>query len=380
VGGAGKWLDGYSAALAGKDVIICGDNDEPGQKHVELVFQSIASVAKTVKRLVLPKSVKDASDFIASFPDKAEAKKSLDDLISACPPYLKGRELPLHTISELEQDYKNFVTQMNENSFSLGKWLPSLGKIRNLVPGELVFIIGDTGTGKTAILQQLAKAALPLPTIMFQLELPKELMFERFAAMSAKLTCQQIENAYRAGGTDNSLADVLDEKLKNLLVCSVSRLTVEKIEEYIIGSEMKFGQRARVVLVDYIQLIKGMGSSRREKISDIAEELKVMAKSTRTIVIVTSQIARPQNVDDSWEPNLHSAKESGSIESSCGVLISAWRPANAPLDFNLRVLKSTKGGAGLFVGCNFDGERMMITERSKFNDADIPSSRKTTNY
>jgi replicative DNA helicase len=260
---------------------------------------------------------------------------------------------------------------MGENAFSLGKWLPTLGiKLRSLVPGELVFFIGDTGTGKTGILQQVAKAALPLPTLMFELELPKEMMFERFASMSSRLTGEQVEQAYQS--SDDSIAEQLGKHYDRLLICPVARLSVKQMEEIIMRSELKLGERPRVVLIDYIQLIKGDGENRREKISDIAEELKVIAKATRTIVIVASQISRPKDVDKDWEPSLHSAKESGSIEASCGLLISAWKDTEDEGALNLRVLKSTKGGTGTFVKCNFDGARMIITERSRVSDTDVP--------
>ena len=34
-GGAGKWLPSYAAHLAGRNVVILPDNDEPGRKHAE---------------------------------------------------------------------------------------------------------------------------------------------------------------------------------------------------------------------------------------------------------------------------------------------------------------------------------------------------------
>ena len=37
-------------------------------------------------------------------------------------------------------------------------------------------------------------------------------------------------------------------------------------------SELKLGERPRVVLIDYIQLVAGSGENRREKISNIAED------------------------------------------------------------------------------------------------------------
>jgi hypothetical protein len=81
-------------------------------------------------------------------------------------------------------------------------------------------------------------------------------------------------------------------------------------------------------------------------------------------------VSRPPTKDEDkeWEPSLHSAKESGSIENSCGLLLGAWRSSEDGGLLNIRVLKSTKGGAGKHVKCNFDGSRMIITERSNFDE------------
>lgn len=364
IGGAGKWLDSYTESISGKDIVICGDNDSPGKKHVEMVFESIAGKAKTVRIVNLPATIKDVSDYIATFKEPSEASAALMEMMSAAYPHIKGHSLPVYSIGEIESDYRRFVRSMGKNAFSLGKWLPTLGnKLRFLVPGELVFIIGDTGIGKTGILQQIAKSALPLPTLMFELELPKEMMFERFAAMTTRMTCQEIESAYQSA--DESISDQLDSRLSGLCICPMSRISVSQMEDIVMRSELKMGERPKVVLIDYIQLVQSEGPNRREKMSDIAEQLKIMAKTTRTIVIVASQISRPKDVDKNWEPSLHSAKESGSIEASCGLLLSAWQDLEESGVLNIKVLKSTKGGTGTFVKCNFDGARMIITERQK---------------
>ena len=48
-GGAKKWRPEYSGFLRGADVVVIGDNDEPGRKHVEQVAFSLTGTAKRVR-------------------------------------------------------------------------------------------------------------------------------------------------------------------------------------------------------------------------------------------------------------------------------------------------------------------------------------------
>jgi 5S rRNA maturation endonuclease (ribonuclease M5) len=75
--GAEKWRDEYNDALRGKSVVIAPDNDAPGRRHAEQVARSLHGVAESVRVLRLPDTVKDVSDFVATFNDKHEATERL---------------------------------------------------------------------------------------------------------------------------------------------------------------------------------------------------------------------------------------------------------------------------------------------------------------
>lgn len=366
VGGAGKWLSAYSECLADKDVIIFPDNDKPGREHAESIVESLSSKAASIKVVVVPTG-KDVSDFIATFAKPEDATRALRDLIGKMPHTLKP--LPIYTMKELEEQYTKFVTNIASSSFNLNKLLPSLGaSIRKLVPGELVVIIADTSTGKTILMQTMAKAAKPLPTLFFELELPSELMFERFVQMQTNSTGDEVENAYREDPTPRwtGFNDV-----NHILVCPESGLTVDQMESYVHRSELKFGMKPLLVFVDYIGLVSSTNArSRYEKVSDAAEQMKVMAKRTGTIVIMASQVGRPDKKKERTEIRLHDARDSGSIEASAQLAIGMWRTDDDTLV--LRILKNTKGKTGMTIECNFDGARMKITERAKQSNSEAP--------
>ena len=66
--GAGKWHPQYAQYFTGAAVVILPDNDPAGRKHAEDVARSLASMARSVKKIDLPNLAEkaDAFDWIAA--------------------------------------------------------------------------------------------------------------------------------------------------------------------------------------------------------------------------------------------------------------------------------------------------------------------------
>jgi len=76
--GAGKWREEYSDQLAGKDVLIFPDNDEPGQKHAIEIATSLAGKAASVSVGRVPVG-KDVSEWVQA----GATKTNIEEAISA---------------------------------------------------------------------------------------------------------------------------------------------------------------------------------------------------------------------------------------------------------------------------------------------------------
>jgi hypothetical protein len=63
-GGAGKWLDIHTEALAGAEVEIIADNDEPGIAHAKLVLSELTKAGCVANIWVAPKG-KDVTEYLA---------------------------------------------------------------------------------------------------------------------------------------------------------------------------------------------------------------------------------------------------------------------------------------------------------------------------
>jgi len=251
---------------------------------------------------------------------------------------------------DLEEDYRQRAMMDDRTGLDLGKVLPVLGQqVRPLVAGELMAIIADTGVGKSAFAQTIAMQARPLTVLNFSMELPGTLMFERQLAMKHAVEQAEIERTYK----DNQKYDM--HGLHHIYTCEATRLSADDMEEIIVDS----GCAPNVVIVDYIGLMSAAGTrGRYERMSDAAENLKSLAKSTNTVVVVVCQVSRKEGTDP--EIFLHDAKDSGSIENSAGLLLGLWRDPEDRKGMYCKVLKNTKGCAGSIIHCEYDGARMQI--------------------
>ena len=280
----------------------------------------------------------------------------------------------IKAIGELHADYIAHTAVTDEVCYEWGRILPTTFglNLRPVLPGETVMLMGETGSGKTALLQAIGTGAKKQPlfpfaleTLFCEMELPGVLCYERFAAMHTGVSCRDVELDYKRSMTreDNVRLAPYHAGLEHLKVCDSSRINEEILEELIMEVyPKKFGCKPVVVCVDYIGLMNSKGN-RYERAAQAAQELKRIAKATNTIMFFVAQIHRTGE-DEASHIGLHSARGAGELEESSGVIVGVMRDEEDKGLMRLKILKSTKDGSGAEAFCDFKGESMQITERT----------------
>ena len=75
-----KWLDEYTAALAGKDVVVIPDADDPGRKKARIVCQALSGKVRSVRLLELP-GAKDLTEWVEHRCETFEKRLRVRDII-----------------------------------------------------------------------------------------------------------------------------------------------------------------------------------------------------------------------------------------------------------------------------------------------------------
>jgi replicative DNA helicase len=204
-----------------------------------------------------------------------------------------------------------------------------------------------------------------LPAVVFSLELAEDPMFERLAGISTGIDTKQIEDIYRA----NKRVDWWKSgRFRNLLVCT-DALKMSEIDTEVARASAKLGCPPAVVAIDYAQLVPGAGT-RYERVSDTCEAARRLAKQHHAVVILVSQVSRPEkskNGGAAREVSLHDAKESGAFENSCSLVLGVRKTSQT--EMSCRVLKNSRGLAGNIVAMRILGGSYRIVPATNAEDA-----------
>jgi replicative DNA helicase len=191
--------------------------------------------------------------------------------------------------------------------------------------GELTIIAGRPSMGKTALALQIAKNAAELnnPVVMFSLEMAQFEQALRFlSGVSGYSNVDLI-----TGRCDIERLLKTSEPLLSLgiYIDDTSAITLLELRAKARKMILKYG--IKLVIVDYIQLMTGVGQSREQEVSYLSRGLKAIAKDLDIPVIALSQLNRLAESRLERKPQLADLRESGAIEQDADMVMLLYRPA-----------------------------------------------------
>lgn len=197
-------------------------------------------------------------------------------------------------------------------------------------PSDLIILAARPAMGKTAFALNLALNAAVKSNkavLLFSLEMSSSQLLQRLLAVEAGIGLQKIKTGFlapedwgRLGIASGRLAQT------EINIADTPNIGVLEIRAY--ARRLKAAGKLDMILIDYLQLIKGSSGkneNRQQEISDISRSLKGIARELDVPIIALSQLSRATEQRADRRPMLSDLRESGAIEQDADMVMFLYR-------------------------------------------------------
>ncbi|WP_322865676.1 replicative DNA helicase [Aquicoccus sp. G2-2] len=214
-------------------------------------------------------------------------------------------------------------------------------KLGGLHKSDLLILAGRPSMGKTSLATNIAfnvaksyrrgqkpdgsEGAVEGGVVgFFSLEMSAEQLAGRILAEASEISSHKI----RQGDMDETEFRRFVEAAKELESCPLYIDDTAAIPIAQLAARARRLKRTHgldLLIVDYLQLVRGMSDNRVQEIGEISMGLKAIAKELNIPVIALSQLSRQVESRDDKRPQLSDLRESGSIEQDADVVMFVFR-------------------------------------------------------
>jgi len=252
------------------------------------------------------------------------------------------------SVADQAQEYEQYIQTADNTRFTTG--YPEFDcLIRGVAPGEVMMIIGYSGTFKSAFLHNILLNSCMRTrkkSLFFSMEMPATLVYQRTVQIALEQNTYYIESGY-AGLKDQSnyrektLQELERIGANNLITSPRPALTIEQVEHYTRLARAEHGEIG-VVGIDYLGLMAAEGTKNEyERVSYCAEQSKNMAKRLNLPVLILAQTNRSSAINGEMET--WSAKGSGAVEASADYMVGIRN--NEEKELIIKLMKNRNGVA-----------------------------------
>ena len=305
--------------------------------YVQTASHAVAYAEMVKEASIRRKLVKAGSEIV----DKAyEEGAKVDELVGAAEKelfeasnnvvksdYVAMDELLADAYERIEELHKNKGTLrgLKTGFTDLDK------KTAGFQKGDLVIIGARPAMGKTTLAQNLAYNIARINNrgvLFFSMEMGANEIIDRMISDVASVDNWHIRTGNFSSEEHTQIVDALGEMDElPIYIDDTSSMTVMELRNK--ARRAVHDHDIGVIMIDYLQLIKGSGNYRGNRVMEVTEisrELKILARELEIPVVALAQLSRNVTGRDDPRPVLSDLRESGSIEQDADLVMFLHRP------------------------------------------------------
>lgn len=342
----------------------CGGTD-----YLTLLVEQVPTAAnapyyaKIVReKAVLRRLVRKASDILKQcYEDPADLEQFLDEVERSIFEVAEDRtRKAFFSIQEIIRSSFETIEKLYERKSMItgvpSGWVDLDTITSGFQPSDLIVVAARPSMGKTAFCLDVARHAAVvenIPVAVFSLEMSKEQIALRLLCAEAQVDGSKLRKGMLRDSDFPRLttaAGVLSES--PIFVDDTPGISA--LEMRAKARRLKAERDVGLIIVDYLQLMRGRQGperSREQEISEISRSLKALAKELNVPVMALSQLNRRVEERGEKIPQLSDLRESGAIEQDADLILFIYRDEV----YNKNPDNPKKGTAEIIVGKHRNG-------------------------
>lgn len=226
-------------------------------------------------------------------------------------------------LPEVMEDIQGFQSGQISDSWCL-TGIDNLDKIiLGLRPGDVYFVAGRPGEGKTQLVIQIADwvAAAKKPVGIISMEMLERELVTRLLAVNANYSSSQLQTK---GTLMDSDWDALirhqgELHQRPIYIIDDDVTSPEDLRPIMRRAISKYN--CKLFIIDYLQCLRGQGENETARITDVSRRIKECARHLRVPILVCSALARPVRGRERKEAEMSDLRSSGQLEFDASIVL-----------------------------------------------------------
>lgn len=265
---------------------------------------------------------------------------------------LDSHEKNLININNLSEKFTIFAQNIDKNRIKTG--IDAIDKRVLLTTGMSVGILAAPGGGKTSFANSFARyiSSLDLRVLYESLDMSENLLYCRLLQKYCPYSLEKITQLIKTNTIDDQLQTAFgkaNEEYKNITFNFKSGPSVDDIESDIVSQKEKYGDAFKLVIIDYLEKVRGPFSDATANSAYVASRLTDLAREYDVCLILLLQPQKSAGDPGQELLSMRKIKGASVIEQDLRVILTMWRPGFNPKNMSqdkylsLAVVKNNMG-------------------------------------
>jgi KaiC/GvpD/RAD55 family RecA-like ATPase len=266
-----------------------------------------------------------------------------------------------------EDLHENFVVSIDKGFDSFGKYaeaidentmrfgITDLDNVLRVQVGHLIGILGSPGSGKTSLALTLLNNTSKegVKSFFASYDMAGNILVQKLVQRQTGLDSDDIFDIYRNDDKEqiSRFRKILNKNFANVSFCFKSGQSIDELRESIRKEELRIGEEIKLVIVDYLELVRAKSSDPTQASAEAIQGLREIANEGKVVVCLLQPNKLSSTVS---EPILtyNAAKGSAAIAQAVTAMVTCYRegynPDRPETDkfFNINIVKNRGGPLG----------------------------------